>query len=71
MGEKTGIKWTDHTFNSHMGCQRVSPACGGANPCGNCTDGSCFKVKLKAHHGADPSEWEEGLRLQEFPGVRP
>jgi protein gp37 len=34
MGEKTGIKWTDHTFNSHMGCQRVSPACGGAKGVG-------------------------------------
>ena len=36
MGEKTGIAWTDHTFNSHMGCQRVSPACGGAKGVGGC-----------------------------------
>ena len=27
MGEHTGITWTDHTFNTHIGCARVSPAC--------------------------------------------
>ncbi len=27
MGEQTKIEWTDHTFNSHWGCQRVSPGC--------------------------------------------
>lgn len=36
MGSKTGIAWTDHTFNSHMGCQRISPACGGAKGVGGC-----------------------------------
>lgn len=24
-----------------------------------------------AHHGADPSEWPETLRVQEFPARRP
>lgn len=27
MSEKTGIEWTDHTFNPWWGCVRVSPAC--------------------------------------------
>lgn len=27
MGEKTGIQWTDHTFNPWWGCARVSPGC--------------------------------------------
>lgn len=27
MGEVTGIKWCDHTFNPWMGCTKVSPAC--------------------------------------------
>jgi protein gp37 len=27
MGDKTGIEWTDHTFNPWWGCARVSPAC--------------------------------------------
>ena len=36
MGEKTGIAWTDHTHNEWIGCQRVSPACGGAAGVGGC-----------------------------------
>lgn len=27
MSEKTGINWTDHTFNPWSGCAKVSPAC--------------------------------------------
>jgi protein gp37 len=27
MGEKTGISWTNHTFNGWWGCVEVSPAC--------------------------------------------
>ena len=27
MGEKTGIEWTDHTFNPWIGCTKVSPGC--------------------------------------------
>ena len=27
MGEKTGIAWTDSTFNPGRGCTRVSPGC--------------------------------------------
>lgn len=27
MGEKTGIAWCDHSFNTHWGCFKVSPGC--------------------------------------------
>lgn len=27
MGEKTGIAWTDHTFNPWIGCAKVAPEC--------------------------------------------
>lgn len=27
MGDKTGIQWTDHTFNPWWGCAHVSPGC--------------------------------------------
>lgn len=27
MSEKTGISWTDYTFNPWMGCEKVSPGC--------------------------------------------
>lgn len=27
MSEKTGISWTDHTFNPWWGCVKISPAC--------------------------------------------
>jgi protein gp37 len=27
MGQVTGIEWCDHTYNSWIGCTKVSPAC--------------------------------------------
>ncbi len=36
MGDKTGISWTDRTFNPWFGCQRISPACGGSKGEGGC-----------------------------------
>src|SRR5687767_8072141 len=27
MGKKTGIEWTDSTFNPWIGCTKISPAC--------------------------------------------
>ena len=27
MGKETGISWTNHTFNTHWGCEQISPAC--------------------------------------------
>lgn len=36
MSAETKIEWAHHTFNSHWGCQRVSPGCGGAKGEGGC-----------------------------------
>ena len=27
MGKDSAIGWTHHTFNTHWGCEKVSPAC--------------------------------------------
>lgn len=27
MAENSKIQWTNHTFNSHWGCTKVSPGC--------------------------------------------
>lgn len=27
MGEQTPISWCDHTFNTHEGCEKISPGC--------------------------------------------
>lgn len=27
MSENSAIEWTDHTFNTHWGCSKISPAC--------------------------------------------
>ena len=27
MGQTTGISWTDHTFNPHIGCAKVHAGC--------------------------------------------
>lgn len=36
MGDKTGIEWTDATWNPIRGCARISPGCGGPNHQGGC-----------------------------------
>lgn len=36
MGDKTGIEWTDATWNPVRGCTRISPGCGGPGPHGGC-----------------------------------
>jgi len=66
MAEKTGISWTNHTFNIVWGCEKVSPACA------NCYAETLalrwkFDVwgKTKpcrvfdAHHWNDPRRWEK------------
>ena len=94
MAENSNIAWTTNTFNPWMGCQRISPACGGAKGEGGCyaealvvgrmgynlnatvekkrlrvwgPPSNSSRVRFKAHHGADPAEWPEDLRVQEFP----
>lgn len=42
MSEKTGIQWTDHTFNPWWGCAHVSPGCV-----------NCYAETLAARYGND------------------
>lgn len=65
MSEKTGIAWTDHTFNPWWGCVRVSPGCEncyaerdskryGFNLWGPTTDRRFFGDK----HWNEPRKWD-------------
>lgn len=51
MGDKTGIEWTDHTFNPWWGCAAVSPACK-----------HCYAETLAARFGV---EW--GIKAERKP----
>lgn len=42
MSTKTGIQWTDHTFNPWWGCQKVSPGCT-----------NCYAETLSVRFGKD------------------
>lgn len=42
MGERTGIEWTDHTFNLAWGCVKVSPGCQ-----------HCYAATLSTRYGHD------------------
>lgn len=42
MAEKTGIAWTDHTFNIAWGCMKVSPGCA-----------HCYADTLSSRYGFD------------------
>ena len=57
MADRTGIAWTDSTFNPWMGCQKVSPGCD-----------RCYAETLVAdrHHW---TQWgPEGVRVRTSPG---
>ncbi len=47
MAENSAISWTDHTFNGHIGCQKVHAGCT------NCYAESFAKRTAKAKWGAD------------------
>jgi protein gp37 len=62
MGEKTGITWTDHTFNPWIGCARVSPGC---ERCYAETYGNRFDVEWgvkAARRRTSASNWRQPLR---------
>jgi len=44
MGAKTGISWTDATWNPWLGCTKVSPGCD-----------SCYMFREQEHYGNDPN----------------
>ncbi len=43
MGDKTGIEWTDHTWNPWRGCRHVSPGCD-----------QCYMFRDQRKYGRDP-----------------
>jgi protein gp37 len=53
MGEKTGIAWTDHTFNCWWGCRKVSAECS-----------ACYAEKLAARFS--PSLPWDGTKYRLF-----
>ena len=61
MGERTGISWTDHTFNPWIGCQKVSPGCA------NCYAEELvrtrmkrdFRVVLRSKDWSEPRRWQK------------
>lgn len=70
MAEKTGISWTDHTFNPWWGCTKVSPGCK------NCyaetfAERYGFKVwgpgklrrTFRTHHWTRPLAWNHAAEL--------
>lgn len=44
MSDRTGIAWTDHTWNPWQGCTKVSPGCA-----------HCYMYGEKTRYGDDPS----------------
>ena len=77
MGEKSGIEWTDATFNPWWGCTRVSPACDDcyagtwARRLGlSLWDNGQYRTFGPSHWG-EPHKWnrraaKEGRRLRVF-----
>jgi len=66
MGERTGIEWTDHTFNVAWGCVKVSPGCancyaeGEAKRRGHQVFGPAKTTARRTfgeHHWNEPRRW--------------
>ena len=57
MSEKTGISWTEHTWNPWEGCTRISPGCA-----------NCYMFAQLERYGRDPSQprrtktWDDPAR---------
>jgi len=83
VAEKTKIAWTDSTFNPWKICTPVGPGCDNCYaaalsrryglermPTMTKIESAGIGLWRKAFNdraGADPAEWEESLRVQEFP----
>jgi hypothetical protein len=78
MSDKTGIEWTDATWNPTIGCTRVSPGCdhcyamrfarrfdGSASAYLGTTDGPDWsgKVNLLGYRLEDPLRWRKPRRI--------
>lgn len=54
MGERSGIEWTDATFNPWIGCQKVSPGCN-----------FCYAEALVVRYGLLGAQWgPKGKRIR-------
>jgi protein gp37 len=76
MAEKTGIAWTDHTFNPWWGCVKVSPGCqhcyaeAFSNRTGHDVWGPAKTTPRRtfgAKHWYEPIKWDNSAALE---GVR-
>ncbi len=72
MGEKTGITWTDHTFNHVWGCKKISPECKycyAEQRCGDYWNGT-YRI-FGDKHWNEPVLWDKkahdaGIRKRVF-----
>ncbi len=60
MGDKTGISWTDATWNPIRGCRRTAPAGSKQSGCGDPTGGGCYAERQAARF-CGPGQAYEGL----------
>ena len=61
MGDRTGIEWTDATWNPVRGCSRVSEGC--SHRVGGRRNGWTGEVRLVPEHLADPLKWRKPRRI--------
>ena len=74
MGENSSISWTDHTHNEWIGCQRVSPGCGGANGVGGCYAQVSAPVRIQRSKGVElwgPPATAQRMRTSEHNRKQP
>lgn len=64
MSDKTGIQWTDSTWNPVRGCTRISTGCGGPHK-----EGGCYAEKLAARF-SDPGQPYHGFAERTKDGGR-
>lgn len=73
MGRKTGIDWTDHTFNPWWGCTKVSPACdncyaeGVAHRFGTVWGAGQARRTFGDKHWREPELWDKAAALHGTP----
>ena len=57
MSDKSGIEWTDATWNPVAGCSIVSPGCTNCYAMGVAGRMEAISVAHEASHGGDPGPW--------------
>ncbi len=60
MGDKTGISWTETTWNPIRGCRRTAPAGSKQSGCGDASGGGCY-AEQQAARFCGPGQAYEGL----------